>query len=261
MNTGDITIAALPVDIAFADHEANLAAARTMAASVAQPVDIMVLPELFSSGYTNDPAAMHALAEDDGGPAMQTVRHIARTHGCAVAGSFAALENGRYFNRAFLIAPDGSMLARYDKRHLFSMSRDPEVFDHGGHEIPVASFRGWNIALGVCYDLRFPAWLRNRGYAYDLLLMPSNWPQSRAYAFEHLLIARAIENQAAVVGANRGGSDAYGTYDGCTYAFDHLGRPSFAPGTTVARFSLDKLREARTRFPAARDADHFTLTI
>ncbi len=255
----ELTVAALPVDIAFADREANLAAASDMAARLPHPVDIIVLPELFSTGYVNDPAAMRALAEPDDGPTMECVRHMARQHDCAVAGSFAAGDAGSVYNRAFLVAPDGSTLAAYDKRHLFSMSRETEVFSHGNAPTPVAGWRGWRVALSVCYDLRFPAWMRNHGYAYDIMLLPANWPQSRAYAFEHLLIARAIENQAPIVGANRGGADAYGTYDGCTYAFDHMGRPAFLPGTTTARFDLDSLRDARKRFPAARDADAFTI--
>ena len=258
MTQSDLTVAALPIDIAFADRESNLAAARSMARELKAPAHILVLPELFSTGYVNDPEAMHQLAEDNSGPTMQAVRAIAAEHSCAVAGSFVARENDRVCNRAFLVGPDGTLLALYDKRHLFSMSRETEVFSPGSQEIPIATFRGWNVALAVCYDLRFPAWLRNRDYAYDIMLLPANWPQSRAYAFEHLLIARAIENQAPIVGANRGGSDLYGTYDGCTYAFDHMGHPALLPHSTTATFNLEALRQARSRFPAARDADHFT---
>ena len=123
MTQSDLTVAALPIDIAFADRESNLAAARSMARELKAPAHILVLPELFSTGYVNDPEAMHKLAEDNSGPTMQAVRAIAAEHSCAVAGSFVARENDRVCNRAFLVGPDGTLLARYDKRHLFSMSR------------------------------------------------------------------------------------------------------------------------------------------
>ena len=129
--------------------------------------------------------------------------------------------------------------------------------------LPVVRFRGWNIALIVCYDLRFPAWCRNRMGAYDLLLVPANWPQSRAYAWQHLLIARAIENQCCVVGANRAGEDSYGVYDGLTYIFDGRGRPvGLIPDEcpfVVADLDRAEQEEFRKKFPAMRDADDFRI--
>ena len=254
MNSDKLTVAALPVDIAFGQVETNLAAARKAAAQAS--ADILVLPELFSTGYTTAPAAMHALAAEAAAPSLETVRGIAADTGSAVAGSFASAD---HTNRAFLVQPDGSTTF-YDKHHLFTLGREQRVFRAGIGEVPVTEFRGWRVALSVCYDLRFPAWLHNRGYAYDIMLLPANWPQARAYALEHLLIARAIENQAPIVCANRSGTDPYGTYDGCSYAFDHLGRPAFADDTLTATFSLDSLRRARTSHPFAFDADSWTWT-
>ena len=116
----------------------------------------------------------------------------------------------------------------------------------------------------VCYDLRFPVWCRSIRNSYDLLLVPSNWPQVRGYAFEHLLIARAIENQAAVVGANRGGEDDYGKYDGLSYIFDSNGKPvarrDERTGLLYAELNRGRLRTQRERFPVVYDADEFRLT-
>lgn len=252
MSSDTLSVAALPVDIAFGCVEANLEAARRAAAASA--ADLLVLPELFSTGYTTDPAVMHALAAEAATPSLKTARDIAADTGSAVAGSFAS---ANHTNRAFMVLPDGSATF-YDKHHLFTPGREQRVFRAGSRPVPVAEFRGWRVALSVCYDLRFPAWMRNRNYAYDIMLLPANWPQARAYALKHLLIARAIENQAPIVCANRGGSDPYGTYDGCSYAFDHLGRPAFADGALTATFSLDALRRARTSHPFALDADDWT---
>jgi len=260
MKTNDtLTIAAIPLRIVQGDREANLKEAAAQAGKLTCVPDIIVLPELFATGYTNDAAEMHAMAESADGPTLTWAKEMSATHGAAMAGTYAALnDDGRYCNRAFFIEPDGHATF-YDKRHLFSLSSEAQVFCAGSNPVPVIHFRGWNVAMSVCYDLRFPAWMRNCGYAYDIMLLPANWPVARAYALEHLLIARAIENQAPIVAANRGGSDAYGDYDGCSFAFDHMGKPVFGQGSATASFSLSSIRKARERFPAAHDADSFSI--
>lgn len=250
-------MATVPLDIAFGDRESNLAAAADAVGRIGTRSDIVVLPELFSTGYTNNADEMRALADEQEGPTLAAVRAMAAGCGCAVGGSYAArCSDGGIYNLAFFVTPDGHA-EFYPKRHLFSMSSEGEVFSAGLQLPPVAEFRGWKISIAVCYDLRFPAWMRNRDYAYDIMLLPANWPVARVYALEHLLIARAIENQAPIVCANRGGSDAYGSYDGCSFAFDEMGRRAFEDGSTTAVFDLADIRRARTRFPAARDADSF----
>ncbi len=258
----ELCVSALPVDVAFGDTEANLAAAgeALKAAAVHHP-DIAVFPELLNSGFINNVDEMRALAEKSDGPTMEAMKRLAREYDCAVAGSFNALaDDGTCRNRAFFVQPDGCA-DFYDKRHLFSLSKEALVFERGRKPTLIVPFRGWNVALNVCYDLRFPAWMRNRGYAYDLMLLPANWSVARVYALEHLLMARAIENQAPIVCANLGGSDAFGSYEGCTFAFDEAGRPAFMPGTLTARFSLEALRKVRDYMPCARDADNFSLEI
>lgn len=258
MNKECLTVAAVPFEIALGSVDANLAAAReAMYAVVPGHPDIVLFPELLNTGFTKDAEQMRANAEPADGTTMSTMRKLAAKHDCAVAGSYNALAaDGTCRNRGFFVMPDGTCRF-YDKHHLFCLSHEAEIFTAGTEPTLIVPFRGWRVALNVCYDLRFPVWMRNVGYAYDLMLLPANWPAARVYALEHLLIARAIENQAPIVCANLAGSDGRNTYDGCTFAFDCIGRPAFAPGTLVARFSLDDIRQARDRMPCASDADSF----
>lgn len=160
----------------------------------------------------------------------------------------------------FFIEPSGEETF-YDKRHLFSVGREGAIFHPGTTPMNIVRFRGWNIALIICYDLRFPVWCRCVDNRYDLMLVIASWPRSRGYAFEHLLVARAIENQCTVVGCDRGGSDEFGQYDGLTQIYDSHGMPV---GTeeepfVVADLSLNKVQAYRESFPVSRDADDFTI--
>ncbi|MBD5175189.1 MAG: nitrilase family protein [Bacteroidales bacterium] len=257
-----LRVAALPLNIAWADKAANLAAVEAAFERLPESTDVVVLPELFSTGFIDDPELMRDIAERNTGHTVDFLKELAARHSVAIAGSFLATTHPRFFNRGFFIEPSGEETF-YDKRHLFSLSSEANVFARGMDTLPVVRFRGWNIALIVCYDLRFPAWCRNRMGAYDLLLVPANWPQSRAYAWQHLLIARAIENQCCVVGANRAGEDSYGVYDGLTYIFDGRGRPvGLIPDDcpfVVADLDRAEQEEFRKKFPAMRDADDFRI--
>lgn len=257
-----LRVAALPLNIAWADKAANLAAVEAAFERLPESTDVVVLPELFSTGFIDDPELMRDIAERNTGQTVDFLKELAARHSVAIAGSFLATTHPRFFNRGFFIEPSGEETF-YDKRHLFSLSSEANVFARGMDTLPVVRFRGWNIALIVCYDLRFPAWCRNRMGAYDLLLVPANWPQSRAYAWQHLLIARAIENQCCVVGANRAGEDSYGVYDGLTYIFDGRGRPvGLIPDEcpfVVADLDRAEQEEFRAKFPAMRDADDFRI--
>lgn len=257
-----LRVAALPLDIVWADKDANLAALHSALKSLPAGTDLLVLPELFSTGYVNDVQLLGDLAETNGGPTVKRLAEIAREHNCAVAGSFLARTASGVYNRGFFIEPSGDETF-YDKRHLFSLSDESKILNPGLHRMPVVRFRGWNIALIVCYDLRFPVWCRSIDEAYDALIVPANWPRARGYAWTHLLIARAIENQAAVIGANRGGSDNYGTYDGLTQIFDSMGKPvGAAEGPFVAAdLSLNQIKEWRKRFPVSRDADSINICL
>lgn len=260
--TDRLRVAALPLDIVNGDKEANLKAVEEALQTLPQGTDIVVLPELFSTGYVDSPEALASMAERNTQQTVALIHAWADAAGCAFAGSFLASTAPNIYNRAFFIEPNGDETF-CDKRHLFSLSSESRNLRRGDDAMRTVRFRGWNVAMAVCYDIRFPVWCRNVGCEYDILLVPANWPQVRAYAWEHLLIARAIENQSAVVGANRGGEDRFGLYDGLTFAFDCLGRPvakasADSPWVT-ADFSKIKQDELRRTFPVSADADSFTI--
>ncbi|MDE6564091.1 MAG: nitrilase family protein [Muribaculaceae bacterium] len=261
MNT-NLRVATLPVAIVPADKEANLDAVEKALEKLPEGTDIVVLPELFSTGYTEDSDVLHMLAERNTGATIDRVKEWAARTGAAFAGSYLAITHPRIYNRGFFIEPSGEETF-YDKHHLFSLSKEPQLFAAGTERPLIVRFRGWNISLVVCYDLRFPVWCRSRKGDYDLMLVVANWPKARGYAWEHLLIARAIENQSCVVGANRGGNDAYGDYDGMSYIFDSRGmavgvQPADSP-FIVADLDGARLESFRRKFPFQFDADDFSL--
>lgn len=256
----DLRVAALPLAIEWAAKGVNLAAVEAAFRQLPDSTDVVVLPELFSTGYADDEALMRELAERNTGETMDFVKRLAADYNVAIAGSYLASTPPHIYNRAFFIEPSGEETF-YDKRHLFSLSSEARIFRRGTDALPVVRFRGWNIAMVVCYDLRFPVWCRARRGHYDLLVVPANWPAARGYAWEHLLIARAIENQSCVVGADRGGSDVYGNYEGLTRIYDGRGMSvgiSYGP-FIVSDLSKKKLLDYRRNFPATDDADDFTI--
>lgn len=256
--TDNLRIAALPLDIQWAAKDANLRAVDEAVKALPAGTDVLVLPELFTTGYADDPRRIRSLAEPDDGPTMTHMRAMAAHYSIAIAGSFAGRSGEAVTNRGFFIEPGGDT-TYYNKRHLFSPGSEAEAFTAGTDTVPVVRFRGWNIALTVCYDLRFPVWCRAVAGNYDLMLVVANWPASRQYAFEHLLIARAIENQAAIVGANRGGKD----YDGLTQIYNCMGRPVGTPDGPYVTATLSRRQQTdyRRNFPVMNDADSFTINI
>ncbi len=256
-----LRVSALPLDIVLGDKDANFKKVENSLGMLPQGTDIVVLPELFSTGFTDNPESLAGWAERNTQNTVDRLRALASAYSCAFAGSFLAYTAPHVYNRAFFIEPNGDETF-YDKRHLFSVSSEARLLAAGDSVSPVVRFRGWNVALAVCYDIRFPVWCRNAGNKYDIMLVPANWPQARAYAWEHLLIARAIENQCAVVGANRGGEDAFGVYTGLSFSFDCLGHPvgrKADSGWIIADFSKIRQDEFRQKFPVSADADKFSI--
>ncbi|MDE5979615.1 MAG: hypothetical protein K2L39_07635 [Muribaculaceae bacterium] len=282
-----LTVAVISLDIASGDVSENLRRMEVMAESLPSGVDIAVLPELFTTSFMKDTDRMLAVAEGNDGPTMEAVRRLAERRNMLVAGSFLACETaddgaGRFFNRGFLVMPDGRRVF-YDKHHLFCLSKEAELMEHGQARPPLVSFRGWNVSMLICYELRFPVWGRNVEMRADIVLVPANWPCNRGYAWRQLIIARAIENQVVVAGADRSGRDDYGEYDGLSLIVDELGRqiapaPEFAPSgcplpdsygdvvatpfgpLAIATFSLNKVKKLRGWLPTHRDADSFSFT-
>lgn len=257
-----LRVAALPLAIEWADKDANIAAVEKALEKLPAGTDVIVLPELFSTGYSDDPDVLAALAERNTGATVDKIKEWAARTGAAIAGSYLASTHPKIYNRGFFIEPSGEETF-YDKRHLFSLSKEAQLFAPGDERPRIVRFRGWNISLIVCYDLRFPVWCRCRQGEYDLLLVTANWPKARGYAWEHLLIARAIENQCCVVGANRGGSDVYGDYAGLTYIFDGRGmavgvQPPDSP-FIVADLDGERQESYRRNFPVLNAADDFLI--
>jgi omega-amidase len=219
--------------------------------------DLIVLPEMFTTGFS-----MNALAnaEEPGGATEQWLLHVARQRDCAVTGSIAVREDNGVYNRMLFATPTG--VQHYDKRHLFRMAGEDQRYLPGQERV-IVEWRDWRINLQVCYDLRFPVFSRNRE-DYDLLVYVANWPQQRRYHWRQLLIARAIENLACVVGVNRIGADARGlSYSGDSLAIAADGTILLdaLDANGAARVILDRaaLHTYREAFPCQLDADRFQL--
>lgn len=258
----NLKIAAVPLDIAWGDRDENLLTAGKLADKLPKDTDIAVFPELFATGFLHDANQMTALADNPvTHPSMDALRTISRRRNMAVCASLLYMPKPAVFvNRCVFIEPDGETTV-YDKAHLFTLSREHRALCPGDRRPPVVRFRGWNISMAVCFDLRFPVWLRNTGLGYDVMLIPANWPVERQYAWQHLLIARAIENQAYMVGANRTGADDFGSYCTEPSVYDATGL-AVAPGAD-GLFCLDKpkLDKVRHDMPFAESADKFSILL
>ncbi len=215
--------------------------------------DVVVLPEMFTTGFTMEPAAV---AEPMDGPTMTWMRQWAQRLDAALVGSLVIRENGCFYNRMVWMNPDSTYFT-YDKRHLFVLTQEPQLYCAGQQSVTVA-FRNWRFRLAVCFDLRFPVWLFNWDYDYDVLIVVASWPQRRRYAWQQLLRARAIENQAYVVGINRVGDDPAEQYSGDSAIIDFRGEPiqraAFQPALLHATLDKKALTDFRQRYPFVASA-------
>lgn len=259
-------VCAIPFDIAYADVENNLISMAHQLNQVEPDTDIVVLPELFTTSFIPDKKTVTSVAEPNDGHTVETVKRWAQYFGFAIAGSFLATDGkGAYYNRAFFIEPMGDVTF-CDKRHLFPLSTENTTLSPGTSLPKTIRFRGWNIRLIVCFDLRFPVWTRNRADdLYDLLIVPSNWPVTRLKPYKLLLAARAVENQIYTIGANRTGTDRFGDYaTGMSSIYDNFGediRETRRNGHIYALLDLANLKEGRERFPAYKASDRFTIDL
>ncbi len=262
----DLRVSLVQGDTRWHDPDGNRRMYAGLIAPLAGATDLVVLPETFTSGFSNE-----ALAQAEGmdGPTVDWMRGQAARLGAAVTGSVQLRVGGGVFNRLLWATPDGA-LQHYDKRHLFRMAKEHERYAAGRDPITV-ELKGWRIRPLVCYDLRFPVFIRNRfdreaagRFDYDLLLFVANWPAARRHAWRTLLQARAIENLAYCVGVNRAGTDGNGiAYSGDSVANDFLGQPLLeldaAAQVRTVTLSAGALAGHRERFPAHLDADDFEL--
>ncbi|WP_106420146.1 amidohydrolase [Salinicola tamaricis] len=264
----DLRVTLIQTELHWEDPAANRALLEArMEALDSTQTDLIVLPEMFATGFTMNAAA---LAEPAGSSAsLAWLEQQARERGCAITGSLAITEGGRAYNRMVWAEPGGRTLT-YDKRHLFRMGEEPRHYAAGSRR-RVVEYRGLRILLAVCYDLRFPVWLRQQppqgeAFEYDLLLCVANWPAPRRRPWRTLLKARAVENLSYVVGVNRIGQDGNGlVYSGDSLAVDFKGdplvdHPPETPFVETVTLSAAALSSFRDTFPAWRDADAFALT-
>ena len=221
-------------------------------------VDLIVLPEMFTSGFTMNP---EQVAETMQGVTITWLTALAKARNCAITGSLVIKENGNFYNRLVFVFPSGEVQF-YDKRHLFTLSGEDKAYTSGNQKI-VIDYLGWRICPLICYDLRFPAFSRNKE-DYDLLLYVASWPKIRTNAWDALLKARAIENMSYVVGVNRIGTDANGyEYIGHSQAVDFLGNYIQEPLETEGLFEVElekeKMLETRQKLGFLNDKDSFEI--
>ena len=255
-----LKISIVQTDIAWENKQENLRMLREKLHALRGTPEIVVLPEMFSTGFT---MKSRELAEPVSGITVRILKELAADFQLALCGSFICSERSNYYNRAFFITPEGEEFY-YDKRHLFRMGNEAEYFSSGNNKL-IISYRGWNICLLVCYDLRFPVWSRNVNNEYDLLIYVASWPQARRLAWDTLLCARALENMCYVCGVNRIGVDGNKLiYNGGSVVFSAKGEvlasvPDGEEGIETVSLSLISLQQLRDKFPVWKDADAFRL--
>lgn len=253
-----LRITTVQSELIWENPKANLRKFTTLLSPLADKTDLIILPEMFTTGFTMKPAP-HAEAGD--GNSVEWMRFMAKDLNTAITGSLIIEEGGKYFNRLFFMHPDGRE-ETYDKKHLFSLAGEHENYA-AGTEVKIIEYRGVKIRPLICYDLRFPVWSRNV-QDYDLLLYVANWPETRSLHWNTLLAARAVENQCYTVGVNRVGEDANGfKYAGDTQVVDYGAKVIYrASGqenvtTTVLDFAAQKKYRSKLNF--LRDRDEFEI--
>ncbi|TAE28126.1 MAG: amidohydrolase [Cytophagales bacterium] len=243
------------------DPVANRAALEETIFALPEPTDLIVLPEMFTTGFTMEAPAV---AEPPRLTTHRWMQQMAAQTNAVVTGSYVVREGEQYYNRLLWMQPDGQFMT-YDKRHLFRMAGEHNTYSSGNKRL-IQEWRRWRICPLICYDLRFPVWSRNTPQDYDLLLYVANWPAVRQQPWDTLLQARAIENLSYVLGVNRVGDDEKGNhYAGGSALIDYKGEVLFrhyeTPVIHQQTISLDDLRAFREKFPAHLDADEFTYSI
>lgn len=255
-----MNITLLQTDIRWNDAAANIAGAERLMAD--QPdSDLYVLPEMWATGFVTEPDDETARQSS---AALRWMIQTACSRRCCMAGTLAAREAGRFYNRFYFVGPEGQ-LTQYDKRHLFTYGGEAAHYAPGTRRV-VATCQGLRLLLATCYDLRFPVFLRNRD-DYDGILCVASWPESRQDVWDTLLRARALENQCFVAGVNRVGSDPACHYRGGTTWVDAYGRspqglPAYGEACAVS-FAPDVERQQafRAKFPVLADRDRFSLEL
>ncbi|MFZ9386401.1 MAG: nitrilase family protein [Chitinophagaceae bacterium] len=259
-----LTITTIQTRLHWEDKKANLLMLEDKIKGIREKTELVILPEMFSTGFSMNPGK---LAEPMEGPTMQWMKRVAAEKKVILTGSFIAEDAGAYYNRLVWMLPNGQF-GTYDKRHRFAYAGEDAHFNAGTRRL-IASVKGWKLNLQVCYDLRFPVWARqspadSTGPEYDILVYVANWPERRNLAWKSLLQARAIENQCYVVGVNRVGHDGHNIFhSGDSMIIDPMGEILYTKKDeediftiTLDRNHLDSVRE---KLPFLKDADRFLI--
>lgn len=266
-----LTITTIQSNLSWEDKAANLRMFEQKIADIPEKTEIVILPEMFSTGFSMNPKklaeSMSARPSSDGdGETVEWMKRISKENKIILTGSVIVEDEGNYYNRMIWMLPNGQY-GYYDKRHLFAYGEEDKHYKPGNKRL-IASVKGWKINLQICYDLRFPVWARQQASEdeaeFDVLIYVANWPERRSHAWKTLLCARAIENQCYVVGVNRVGTDANDiNYSGNSLVIDPLGQVLYhmADEEDVNTITLqkEKLDEVRAKFPFWKDADRFNI--
>ena len=252
-------VALVQSDLIWENPQANLRAFEEQFKNIEPDTDLIVLPEMFTTGFTMHP---ERVAETMNGSAVTWLKQKTIEKQSAITGSVVITENGNYYNRLIFAFPDGS-LAHYDKRHLFTLAGEDKKYTAGNQKL-IVDYKGWKICLLVCYDLRFPVFARNTE-DYDLLVYIANFPETRISAWDILLPARAVENMSYTLGVNRIGEDKnQNTYTGHSQVLDSLGNylltPQTEKGIYYAILDKDSQNDLRKKLGFLNDRDAFSIT-
>lgn len=264
-----LSVTVVQTHLHWEDKHRNLRMLQEKILSIPEYTEVVVLPEMFSTGFCMHP---QTLAEKMDGDTIRWMQIVAAQKKVIITGSIIIEEGGNFYNRLIWMLPDGN-LGYYDKRHLFAYASENERYTAGNKRL-IASVKGWKINLQICYDLRFPVWVRQRNNPrlneaaslpeYDLIIYVANWPESRNHAWKTLLQARAIENQCYVVGVNRVGNDGNGIpHSGDSMIIDPLGMVLYTRSQQEDIFTTtlqkQRIESVRTQFPFWKDADSFLI--
>jgi predicted amidohydrolase len=272
----DLKITIIQSNLHWENKEENLRMFSEKIAAIEAETDLIILPEMFTTGFSMQP---EKFAEEMNGRTVSWMMQNAKEKECVITGSFMCSEDGKYFNRLLWVKSDGTM-NHYDKHHLFSMGEENDHYSNGNKKI-IEEIKGWKICPLICYDLRFPVWSRNKvqsskfesskfrssfeNNAYDLLIYVANWPERRSHPWKTLLLARAIENQCYVAGVNRIGNDGNEIYhSGDSAVVNARGEiiskiKADEESTTTVTLKYSDLQKFRKAFPVWKDADDFEI--
>ncbi|GAA4067156.1 nitrilase family protein [Flavobacterium cheonanense] len=254
----NLKTALIQTELSWENPNENKALLQEKINAISQYVDLIVLPEMFTSGFTMNPKNV---AQTMQGEAISWLKETAKNKDCVITGSLVIEENGNYFNRLVFVFPSGE-IQTYDKRHLFTLAGEEKVYTAGKDKL-IVEYKGFKICPLICYDLRFPVFARNVE-DYDVLIYVANWPKPRVNAWDILLKARAVENMSYVIGVNRVGMDANNLeYIGHSQAIDFFGNylqePQEIEGVFIVELDKNEMLETRKKLNFLNDRDEFKL--